>query len=137
MRQSMARNWQALAQGNISQFRAMSLRHRHTARFAALFARLSKQPNFLDVWSSTQHAYSDFASRMRIHRYQHPVYGILFYAVFAATSYSAQNHLHVTALLPLDDYTVGVFNDIYSQRPGYVLHLSDWPQAELDDSDGG
>ena len=137
MRQSMARNWPALAQGNISQFRAMSLRHRHTARFAALFARLSKQPNFLDVWSSTQHTYSDFASRMRTHRYQHPVYGILFYAVFAVTSYSAQNHLHVTALLPLNDYTVEVFNDIYSDRPGYVLHLSDWQQVELDDGDGG
>jgi transcriptional regulator with XRE-family HTH domain len=135
MRHSMARNWQALAYGNMSQFRVMSLRHRHTDRFEELFARLSKLPDFLDVWSTAQHAHSDFASRMRIHRYPHPVYGILFYSVFAVTSYSAQNHLHVTALLPLNDYTVEVFNEVYSQRPGHVLHLSDWPQVQADDGE--
>jgi hypothetical protein len=136
MRRSMAKNWEALAYGNMSQFRAMSLRHRHTQRFRVLFARLCALPNFLEYWSSTQHAQSDFASRLRIHHYPHPVYGLLFYSVFAATSYSAQNHLHVTTLLPLDDKTVEVFNVIYSQRPGHVLHLSTWPQEEADEGDG-
>ncbi len=136
MRQSMARNWEGLAYGNMSQFRAMSLRQRHTERFQALFARLCTLPNFLDYWNTTQHAQSDFASRMRIHRYPHPVYGLLFYTVFAVTSYSAHNHLHVTALLPLDDKTDESFNAIYNQRPGYVLHLSTWPQPGVDEGDG-
>jgi transcriptional regulator with XRE-family HTH domain len=136
MRRSMARNWEALALGNMSQFRTMSLRQRHTRRFQVLFARLCVLPDFFSCWSSAQHAQSDFASRMRIHHYPHPVYGMLFYSVFAVTSYSAHNHLHVTSLLPLDDRTVEVFNTIYSQRPGHVLHLSAWPQAEAEVDDG-
>ncbi len=137
MRQSMARDWEGLAYGNMSQFRVMSLRHRHTRRFQTLFARLCALPGFLGMWSNSQHANSDFASRMRIHQYPHPLYGILFYSVLAVTSYSTQNHLHVTNLLPLDDKTVEVFNTIYSQRPGHVLHLSAWPQAEADEGEGG
>lgn len=130
MRRSMARNWQALASGNMAQFRAMSLRHRHTERFQALFARLCTLPDFYAYWSNLQYAHSDFASRMRIHHYPHPVYGMIFYAVFAVASYSMQNHLHVTSLLPLDDRTVEVFNTIYSQHPGHVLHLSAWPRLD-------
>jgi transcriptional regulator with XRE-family HTH domain len=136
MRQSMAQSWDALAHGNMAQFRVMSLRHRHTERFRSLFARLSALPNFLTYWSDSQHAHSDFASRMRIHSYPHPAYGQVFYAVFAVTSYSSQNHLHVTALLPLDDRTVEVFNMLYGQHPGRVLHLSVWPQPDTDEGDG-
>lgn len=136
MRRSMAKNWDALAFGNMSQFRAMSLRQRHTHRFRTLFARLSALPDFITFWSSSQHAHSDFHSRMRVHQYPHPVYGLLFYAVFAVTSYSSQNHLHVTTLLPLDDTTVNMFNTIYSQRPGHVLHLSAWPLAEIEEKQG-
>lgn len=135
MRRSMARSWETLAYGNMNQFRAMSLRHRHTARFQVLFARLCALPDFFTYWSSTHHTHSDFTSRMRIHQYPHPIYGPLFYAVFAATSYSSQNHLHVTILLPLDDSTVATFNTIYSQRPGHVLHLSAWPQTAADDGE--
>jgi transcriptional regulator with XRE-family HTH domain len=137
MRRSMARSWDTLAYGNMNQFRTMSLRHRHTPRFQALYARLCALPDFYNYWSSTQHASTDFASRMRVHQYPHPAYGILFYAVFAVTSYSAHNHLHVTALVPLDDKTVETFNAIYSQRPGHVLHLSAWPQAGLDEGEAG
>jgi hypothetical protein len=29
-----------------------------------------------------------------------------------------------------------MFNTIYSQRPGHVLHLSAWPLVGLDEGDG-
>ncbi len=137
MRLSMARNWEGLAGGNMSQFRAMSLRHRHTQRFRTLFTYLCSLPDFLTFWNSTQHVHSDFASRMRIHRYLHPQYGSLFYSVFAATSYSFPNHLHVTALLPLDNATGQVFNSLHTKQPCFVLHLADWPQTEGEEDAGG
>jgi transcriptional regulator with XRE-family HTH domain len=133
MRRSMARNWEGLAGGNMAQFRAMSLRHRHTRRFRTLFTRLCALPDFLVFWSSTQQAQTDIASRMRVHNYPHPEYGRLFYSVFAVTSYSFDNHLHVTALMPLDDMTASVFSELHAQRPRHVLHLADWPQPDTED----
>jgi len=135
MRRSMARNWHALAGGNMSQFRAMSLRHRHTARFRALFARLCALPDFFALWSATtQQTQGDFASRMRIHAYPHPELGPLFYTVFAVASYSFANYLHVTALLPLDDQTAAVFAELHTRRPRHVVQLADWPRAEEEET---
>ncbi len=135
MRRSMARNWHGLAGGNMSQFRAMSLRHRHTARFRALFARLCALPDFYALWSATtQQAQGDFASRMRIHAYPHPELGALFYSVFAVSSYSFANYLHVTALLALDDQTAAVFAELHTRRPRHIVQLADWPRAEEEES---
>lgn len=83
MRRSMQEEWNMLALCNLHQFRAMSLRHRHTTRWNDLMTRLRTLPDFTIVWMATHAAQEDFSSRLHQHQYVHPRFGELRYAVLA------------------------------------------------------
>ena len=124
MRCSMQAGWQWLAQRNLHQFRAMALRHRHTARWNDLMARLRTLPDFSAAWLAARGAQEDFYSRLRVHQYVHPQYGELQYAVVVSTSYALVDNLHLTTLLPLDAHTCEVFALLHAEDGGKSLR---WP----------
>ena len=102
MRRSMQAGWRMLALRNLHQFRAMTLRHRHTTRWHDLMAQLRTLPDFSAYWEETHFGQADIYSRLRQHHYVHPRVGELRYAVMANTVYRPVVHHHLTALLPLD-----------------------------------
>lgn len=124
MRRSMQVDWHLLAQHNLHQFRAMGLRHRHTARWNDLMARLRALPGFIGEWMIVHDAQADFYGRLRIHEYMHPQYGGLHYAVLASTSYALANNLHLTTLLALDAHTFDLFAALQTESRGRFLR---WP----------
>lgn len=63
MRHSMQIGWHLLAQNNLHQFRAMGLRHRHTARWNDLMARLRTLHGFIGEWMVLHDAQGDFYRR--------------------------------------------------------------------------
>jgi hypothetical protein len=105
----MHAGWKWVAQSNLHQFRAMALRHRHTTRWHELMAQLHMLPDFSAYWEETHFDQMDVYSRLRQHYYVHPRVGELRYAVMVNTVYRPVVHRHLTALLPLDDHTFGVF----------------------------
>jgi transcriptional regulator with XRE-family HTH domain len=127
MRRSMQADWRMLAQHNLQQFRAMTLRHRHTARWNELMARLRTLPDFAAEWLAARDAQADFPSRLRVHQYVHPQYAALHYAVMAGSSYAPVDNLHLTVLLPLDKPTFEVFAALYAENRGKYLR---WPLGE-------
>jgi len=86
MRRSMQAGWRMLALRNLHQFRAMTLRHRHTKRWNDLMAQLRTLPNFTIAWMAAHATQEDFSSRLGAHQYVHPRFGELRYAVIAGAS---------------------------------------------------
>jgi hypothetical protein len=119
MRRSMQAGWRMLALRNLHQFRAMTLRHRHTARWDELMARLRTLPEFSAYWEETHFSQMDNYSRLRQHHYVHPCVGEVRYAVMANTVYRPVVHRHLTVLLPLDEHTFTVFTALRNAKPGF------------------
>jgi transcriptional regulator with XRE-family HTH domain len=119
MRRSMQAGWRMLALRNLHQFRAMTLRHRHTARWDELMARLRTLPDFSAYWEETHFSQMDNYSRLRQHHYVHPCVGEVRYAVMANTVYRPVVHRHLTVLLPLDEHTFTVFTALRNAKPGF------------------
>lgn len=124
MRRSMQDGWPMLALRNLHQFRAMALRHRHTTRWHDLMAQLHTLPDFSAYWEETHFGQADVYSLLRQHDYVHLHFGELRYAVMANTVYRPVVHRHLTALLPLDEYTFAVFTALHAQSRGRFLR---WP----------
>ncbi len=119
MRHSMQAGWRMLALRNLHQFRAMTLRHRHTTRWHDLMAQLRTLPDFSAYWEETRFGQADIYSRLRQHHYVHPRVGEVRYAVMANTVYRPVVHHHLTALLPLDEHTFAVFAALRNAKPGF------------------
>jgi hypothetical protein len=58
---------------------------------------------------------------LRQHHYVHPRIGEVRYAVMANTVYRPVVHHHLTALLPLDEHTFGVFATLREKSGGGFL----------------
>ncbi|GIK75651.1 MAG TPA: helix-turn-helix transcriptional regulator [Chloroflexi bacterium] len=121
MRRSMQAGWRMLALRNLHQFRAMTLRHRHTTRWHTLMAQLRMLPDFSAYWDDTHFDQADVYSHLRQHHYVHSRVGELRYAVMANTVYRPVVHRHLTALLPLDEHTFGVFAALREKSGGGFL----------------
>ncbi|MEJ5249565.1 MAG: helix-turn-helix domain-containing protein [Caldilinea sp.] len=121
MRRSMQAGWRMLALRNLHQFRAMTLRHRHTKRWNDLMAQLRMLPDFSAYWEERHFGQADIYSRLRQHHYVHPRVGELRYAVMANTVYRPVIHHHLTALLPLDEHTYAVFAALREKSSGGFL----------------
>ncbi|GIK75647.1 hypothetical protein [Caldilinea sp.] len=76
-------------------------------------------PNFSAYWEETHFDQADVYSRLRQHHYVHPCVGELRYAVMANTVYRPAVYRHLTALLPLDEHTLGVFAALRNAKPGF------------------
>ncbi len=122
--------WHAIALANMRQWRVMTLRYRHTARFRNLFAALSDYPDFQMLWAASRRRDEDNNSRLRSHFYTHGVFGPVAYTVFTNISLSAYGDLYLAAFVPQNRDTVIVFQN-FADRCHRPLALTPWPNLSL------
>jgi transcriptional regulator with XRE-family HTH domain len=75
LRRVLGAHWSAIALSNLQQWRAMTLRYRHTPRFQQLFAALSCYPDFDRLWAVSRNIPDDQHSRLRHFIYDHDIHG--------------------------------------------------------------
>ena len=131
LRQMLGRGWRPIALANMLQWRAMTLRYRHTARFRQLFSALSAFPDFYGLWAdSHEDGYDDY-SRLRSYSYLHGAHGPVAYTVFTNTSVSAYGELYLSTFVPQDRVTTVLFQKL-AGKGGQALSLAPWPHPSLD-----
>lgn len=130
LRQILGRGWRPIALANMQQWRAMTLRYRHTARFRQLFSALSACPDFYGLWAdSHEDGYDDY-SRLRSYAYTHGAHGPVAYTVFTNTSLSAYGELYLSTFVPQDRVTTALFETL-AGNSGQALSLAPWPNPSL------
>ena len=130
LRQILGRGWRPIALANMQQWRAMTLRYRHTARFRQLFSALSACPDFYGLWAdSHEDGYDDY-SRLRSYAYTHGAHGRVAYTVFTNTSLSAYGELYLSTFVPQDRVTTALFETL-AGNSGQALSLAPWPNPSL------
>ena len=126
MRRVLGHGWYSIALANIRQWRVMTLRYRHTARFRRLLAVLSGYPDFQMLWATSRGRVEDDHSRLRSHFYTHEVHGPVAYAVFTNISLSAYGDLYLSTLVPQDRGTVALFQKL-ADKSNRALAVMPWP----------
>ena len=130
LRHILGRGWRPIALANMQQWRAMTLRYRHTARFRQLFSALSACPDFYGLWAdSHEDGYDDY-SRLRSYAYTHGAHGPVAYTVFTNTSLSAYGELYLSTFVPQDRVTTALFETL-AGKSGQALSLAPWPNPSL------
>jgi len=130
LRQVLGRGWRPIALANMQQWRAMTLRYRHTARFRQLFTALSAYPDFYGLWAdSHEDGYDDY-SQLRSYSYTHGAHGPVAYTVFTNTSLSAYGDLYLATFVPQDRVTTALFEAL-AGKSGEALSLAPWPNPSL------
>ncbi len=130
LRRVMGPGWNAIALANMRQWRVMTLRYRHTARFRNLFATLSAYPDFQMLWAASRKRVEDDNSRLRSHFYQHGVYGPVAYTVFTNASLSNYGDLYLATFVPRNRDTGAVFQNL-AEKHHRPLALMPWPNPSL------
>ncbi len=126
LRRVLGNGWHSNAMTVMRQWRAMTLRYRHTERFRQLFALLSAFPDFSIFWSASRERPQDVNSRLRSHIYTHGVHGPVGYTVFTDISLSDQGDLYLSAYVPQDRNTIELFQRL-SVGGQQALPLANWP----------
>lgn len=126
LRRVLGNGWHSNAMTVMRQWRAMTLRYRHTERFRQLFTALSVFPDFPVFWSASRERSQDINSRLRSHIYTHRVHGPVGYTAFTDISLSDQGDLYLSAYVPQDRNTIALFQRLAggSQQ---ALPLANWP----------
>ena len=75
LRRVLGNGWHSNSMTVMRQWRAMTLRYRHTERFRQLFTALSAFPDFPMFWSASRERRQDVNSRLRSHIYTHRLHG--------------------------------------------------------------
>lgn len=130
LRQMLGRGWRPIALANVQQWRAMTLRYRHTARFRQLFSALSAYPDFYGLWEDSHGEGYDDYSRLRSYSYLHGAHGPVVYTVFTNTSISGYGELYLSTFVPQDRVTTVLFQELAGKR-GEALSLAPWPNPSL------
>lgn len=130
IRHMLGAGWTSIARANVLQWRVMTLRYRHTARFRDLFSTLSAYPDFQMLWAASRKRDEDDNSRLRSHFYRHGIYGPVAYSVFTNISLSNCGDLYLATFVPRNRDTGVVFQNLAEghHRP---LALMPWPNPSL------
>ena len=126
LRRVLGNGWHSNSMTVMRQWRAMTLRYRHTERFRQLFALLSVFPDFSIFWSASRERPQDVTSRLRSHIYTHSVHGPVGYTVFTDVSLSDRGDLYLSAYVPQDRNTIELFQRL-SVGSQQALPLANWP----------
>lgn len=130
LRQMLGRGWRPIALANVQQWRAMTLRYRHTPRFRQLFTALSAYSDFQRLWEDSHGDGYDDYSRLRSYSYLHGAHGPVAYTVFTNTSLSGYGELYLSTFVPQDGVTTVLFQELAGKR-GEALSLAPWPNPSL------
>ena len=126
LRRALGNGWHSNAMTVIGQWRAMTIRYRHTDRFGRLFTALSAFPDFPIFWSASRERLQDINTRLCSLTYTHGVHGPVGYTVFTDVTLSDRGDLYLSAYVPQDRSTIEVFQRLAggSQQS---LPLANWP----------
>ncbi len=131
-RQLLGQSWHRIALANTTQWRAMTLRYRHTPRFQQIFSILSTYPEFQMFWAAghDDERGDDDYSRLRSYTYTHGSHGPVGYTVFTTTSLSAYGEFYLSTFVPQDRITDALFHELADKNRG-ALALMPWPNSDL------
>ena len=130
LRQVLGHGWHSIALDIMRQWRAMTLRYRHTERFQKLYAALSAFPDFHMFWSVSRHRVQDVNSHLRSYVYTHKMHGPVGYTVFTNSSLSDYGDLYLSTYVPQDRGTVDLFQEL-AGKDSHALPLASWPNSCL------
>lgn len=126
LRRVLGNGWHSKAMTIMRQWRAMTLRYRHTERFRQLYTSLSAFPDFSIFWSASRERLQDVNSRLRSHIYTHRVHGPVGYTVFTDISLSGHGDLYLSTYVPQDLGTIELFQRLAGGNQ-HALSLANWP----------
>ncbi len=130
LRQALGQGWWSISLANLQQWRATTLRYRHTYRYRRLFDALSAIPDFRMLWvagNESERAIED-CSRLRSCIYTHGVHGPVAYTVFANTSLSTYGELHLFTFVPQNSVTATLFRNL-AENTMPAMALEHWPSS--------
>ena len=132
MRQVLGHSWHEIALANLQQWRATTLRYRHTSRFREIMSSLSTCPEFGVLWAehNSQERAIDDCSRLRRCVYTHGLHGPVGYTVFTSTSLTENGDLYLSSSVPQTMFTTNLFQELANKNKGAVP-LSSWPDPSL------
>ena len=130
LRRVLGHGWHSIALDIMRQWRAMTLRYRHTERFHKLYAALSVFPDFHMFWSASRHRLQDVNSHLRSHSYTHRMHGPVGYTVFTNSSLSNYGDLYLSTHVPQDRGTVDLFQEL-AGKDSRAVPMASWPDSCL------
>ena len=110
----------------------MTLRHRHTPRYEALFAQLSDIPEFRLMWgieNGSADALHD-CSHLRNCTYRHGLHGLVEYTVFTNSTLCVYGELYLSVMVARDFVTSVLFQKLANQYKG-LFAIMPWPNVGL------
>ena len=126
LRKILGNGWNTKAMTVMRQWRAMTLRHRHTERYRQLYSALAALPDFPVFWSASRDQLQDVNTHLRSHIYTHRIHGPVGYTVFTDISLSGRGDLYLSTCVPQDPGTIQLFHRLAGASQ-HALRLSHWP----------
>ncbi len=126
LRRVLGNGWHSKAMTMMRQWRAMTLRYRHTERYLQLYSALAAFPDFPIFWSASREQLQDVNSRLRSHIYTHRIHGPVGYTVFTDISLSGRGDLYLSTYVPQDPSTIELFQRLAGDSQ-HALRLAPWP----------
>ena len=130
LRRVLGNGWHSIALTVMRQWRAMTIRYRHTEQFQQLYSALAAFPDFPIFWSASRERLQDVNSRLRSHVYTHRVHGPVGYTVFTDVSLSDHGDLYLSTYVPQDLGTIQLFQQLAGTNHP-ALPLASWPNSPL------
>jgi transcriptional regulator with XRE-family HTH domain len=128
--QKMIRNHEAIVQRRILDFRACTLRHRHTVYFDQLFTELCTYPSFENYWGQAifweKDQYTDGQ-----HMTLGSCWGELNFVTTHYRAFTAYGYLSLCIFTPITPHTMQVFCNISQQAGMGYYPVAPWPKEEI------
>lgn len=130
LRRLLGADWQKRITSNVIDFRASTLKYRHTRRFKIILAELSTYPSFRETWFDTQIFGEELIQEWTHYEYIHPEYGEVNFISHIHTTPTSRGTLHLTTLLPRTKATTDAYEEIIRRQGMSVRCFIDWPYPE-------